>query len=126
MTGCVIGEFVGLSIGSSLGLHPAYTITLSTLLAYLSGFALTVFPLMKKTGLTFHAALKAVWLGEVVSIGVMELAMNTVDYHLGGMRSGGLTDPQFWKALAAAVAAGYLAALPVNAWLIGRQLKKCH
>jgi len=75
---------------------------------------------------TFNAAFKAIWLGEAISIGVMELVMNGVDYHLGGVRSGSLGNPLFWEALAAAVPAGYIAALPVNAWLIGRELKKCH
>jgi hypothetical protein len=45
---------------------------------------------------------------------------------MGGMRSGSVFNPLFWEALAAAVPAGYIAALPVNYWLIGKQLKKCH
>jgi hypothetical protein len=45
---------------------------------------------------------------------------------MGGIRSGSLGNPMFWEALAAAVPAGYVAALPVNAWLIKRQMKKCH
>lgn len=126
LTGCVIGEFLGLAIGVSVGI-PAYPMMgLSTFLAYLSGFTLTIFPLMRNSGLTFNTAFKAIWLGEAISIGVMELFMNGVDYHLGGIRSGSLDNPLFWEALAAAVPAGYVAALPVNAWLIGKQMKKCH
>ncbi len=126
LTGCVIGEFAGLAIGVSLGISPYPMMVLSTVLAYISGFSLAIFPLMRSTGLTFNAAFKAIWLGEAISIGVMELVMNGVDYHMGGVRSGSLGNPLFWEALAAAVPAGYVAALPVNAWLIGRQLKKCH
>jgi hypothetical protein len=126
LTGCVIGEFAGLAVGVTLGLHPYDTMVLSTALAFLSGFSLTVFPLMRRTGLRFGAAMKAVWLGELLSIGVMELVMNAVDWHMGGVRSGSVLNPLFWKALALAVPAGYIAALPVNAWLIGRELKKCH
>ncbi len=126
LTGCVIGEFIGLAIGVTLGIAPYSMMALSTVLAYISGFSLTIFPLMRNTGLNFNAALKAIWLGETVSIGVMELIMNAVDYHMGGIRSGSITNPLFWEALAAAVPAGYIAAFPVNAWLIKRQLKKCH
>jgi len=126
LTGCVIGEFLGLAIGVSFGIPPYPMMGLSTVLAYVSGFTLAIFPLMRGTGLNFSAAFKAIWLGEAVSIGVMELVMNSVDYHLGGVRSGSLGNPLFWEALAAAVPAGYIAALPVNAWLIGRQIKKCH
>jgi hypothetical protein len=42
------------------------------------------------------------------------------------MRSGSVMNPQFWEALALAVPAGYLAALSVNAWLIGKEMKRCH
>jgi hypothetical protein len=126
LTGCVIGEFIGLLIGVSLGIPPYPMMALSTVLAYASGFSLTVFPLMRSTGLRFKAALNAVWIGEVVSIGMMELVMNTVDYHMGGVRSGSIGNPLFWEALSAAVPAGYIAAFPVNAWLIGKELKRCH
>jgi hypothetical protein len=126
LTGCVIGEFAGLAIGVSLGISPYAMMGLSTALAYVSGFSLALFPLMRKVRLSFKNAFHAIWLGEAISIGVMELVMNSIDYHMGGVRSGSLGNPLFWEALAAAVPAGYIAALPVNAWLIGRQLKKCH
>jgi hypothetical protein len=126
LTGCMIGELAGLAIGVTVGLHPYASMALSTILAFISGFSLTVFPLMNRTKLDFAAALKSVWLGEIISIGVMELVMNTVDYHMGGVRTGSVFNPLFWEALAMAVPAGYIAALPCNAWLIGKQLKKCH
>lgn len=126
LTGCVIGEAAGLMIGVSLGLHPYIIMALATALAFITGFSLTVFPLMKRTNLPFRAAFKAVWLGELVSITVMELAMNTVDYHMGGMRAGSVLSLPFWEAMGVAIIAGYLAAWPVNAWLIGRELKRCH
>jgi hypothetical protein len=126
LTGCVIGEFIGLAIGVSFGFSPYVMMVLSTVLAYISGFSLTIFPLIRRTKLPFKSAFLAIWLGEAVSIGVMEIIMNAIDYRIGGMRSGSLGNPVFWEALAVAVPMGYVAALPVNAWLIGRQLKKCH
>ncbi len=97
LTGCVIGEFAGLAIGVSFSISPYPMMGLSTVLAYISGFSLAIFPLMRSTGLTFNAAFKAIWLGEIISIGVMELVMNGVDYHMGGVRSGSLGNPFFGK-----------------------------
>lgn len=126
LTGCVIGETAGLMIGVTIGLHPYATMALSTVLAYITGFLLAVFPLMRRTNLDFRGALRAIWLGEAVSIGVMEIAMNTVDYHMGGMQTGTIMNPLFWQALGVAVLAGYIAAFPINAWLISKELKRCH
>lgn len=126
LTGCVIGETIGLMVGVSLGLHMYASMALATILAYITGFSLTIFPLMKRANLPFKNALKAIWLGEAISIGVMELVMNSVDYHMGGIRSGSIFNPLFWEALAFAVPAGYIAALPVNYWLIGKEMKRCH
>lgn len=126
LTGCMTGELIGLSFGVTAGLAPMTTMFLSTLLAFISGFSLTVFPLMRNAKLDFRSAMQAVWLGELLSIGIMELVMNSVDYHMGGVRSGSIANPLFWKALSVAVPAGFIAALPVNAILIAKQMKKCH
>jgi len=126
LTGCIIGEVAGLMIGVTFGLHQYSSMGLATLLAYISGFSLTIFPLMKSANLTFRSAFKAIWLGEAISIGVMELVMNSIDYHMGGIRSGSVFNPLFWEALAIAVPAGYIAAFPVNYWLIGKEMKRCH
>jgi hypothetical protein len=126
LTGCVIGELIGLVVGVSLGIAAMPMMLLSTMLAYISGFSFTVIPLMRKEAFTFASAFRAIWLGEFLSIGVMEIVMNAIDYHMGGIRSGSITNPLFWEALLAAVPAGYVAAYPVNVWLIGRELKRCH
>ena len=47
-------------------------------------------------------------------------------YGVGGMQAASVLDPIFWAGIAAAVPAGFLAAWPVNWWLIKRDLKKCH
>lgn len=126
LTGCAIGEWTGLAIGVSLGLESHHTIMLAVSLAFLFGFALTLIPLMRR-GMSFSQAWKLVWLGEVVSISVMELVMNLVDYHMGGMGPGmSLAHPQYWIAFGTAAVAGYFAALPVNWWLLRRGMKNCH
>ena len=126
LTGCVIGEVAGLAIGVSLGLAAWQTILLATLLAYASGITLGLLPVMRSRGIGALAALRIIWIGEVVSIGVMELAMNLVDYQMGGMAAPSILSWMFWRGILFAVPAGFLAAWPVNYWLIRRDLKRCH
>ena len=126
LTGCIIGEVAGLLIGVSLGFPVWATIGLATLLAYISGFTLGVVPVMRRENMGFWGALKLIWIGEAVSIGVMEIAMNGADYWMGGMQAGSIFTWQFAAALLVAVPAGFLAAWPVNAWLLSRNLKACH
>ena len=125
LTGCVIGEVAGLTIGVSLGWEPLHIIILATTLAYLSGFSLGLLPVMRDQGKTFVEAFKLIWIGEVVSIGVMELAMNAADYAVGGMQAGSIFTWQFLFGICVAVPAGFLAAWPVNWWLLKRDLKGC-
>lgn len=127
LTGCIVGEVAGVAIGVTLGLDVWLTITLATTLAYISGFTLGVLPVMKSQQLAFWPALKLIWLGEAISIGVMEIVMNTVDYHMGGMSAPSILHWTFWQGFLYAVPAGFLAAWPVNWWLLSRNIKqKCH
>lgn len=126
LTGCVIGEVAGLAIGVTLGLPAWQTIVLATVLAYASGMTLGVLPVIKSQRRGFLAALKVIWIGEVISIGVMEFAMNYADYRMGGMSADSVFSWMFVRGLLVAIPAGFLAALPVNYWLLKRELKRCH
>lgn len=126
LTGCVIGEVAGLAIGVTYGLGVFWTIVLATTLAYISGLTLGTVPVARERGISMWAAFKIIWLGEVISIGVMEIAMNGADYAVGGMTAMSVFDPMFWFGIAVAVPAGFLAAWPVNRWLLARDLKNCH
>jgi len=126
LTGCVIGEVAGLLIGVTLGLPVWQTIVLATVLAYLSGMTLGLLPVMRNQGVGFLQALRIIWIGEVISIGVMELVMNFVDYQMGGMTAPSVASWMFWRGLAFAIPAGFIAAWPVNYWLLKRELKACH
>ena len=126
LLGCSIGEFAGLAIGVSLGLGTALTIALAVVLAFVAGLALAIQPLMRQQGMSATQALRTIWLGESVSIAAMEVAMNVTDYAVGGIQTQSLADPLFWLGFAAAVPVGFVAAWPVNYWLIGRNLKHCH
>jgi hypothetical protein len=124
--GCIIGETVGLMLGTTLGFHQVTSMIVSTVMAYIAGFSLAIFPLMRRTGMSLPSAFLAIWIGEAVSIGVMELVMNAIDYHMGGMRTGSIVNPRFWLALLVATGVAFLVAWPVNAWLIARQLRRHH
>ena len=126
LTGCVIGEVAGLAIGVSLGLDPLWTILLATSLAYLSGITLGLLPVMRDRQVGIVQAFRIIWVGEVISIGVMEIVMNFVDYQMGGMSAPSIASGMFWRGIAFAIPAGFLAAWPVNFWLLKRNLKACH
>jgi hypothetical protein len=126
LTGCVIGELAGLVIGVELGLATWQTVTLATLLSYASGLTLGLVPVMRSRGLSMLAALRIIWVGEVVSIGVMEIAMNLTDYAMGGMGANTALSWAFLRGFLVAVPAGFVAAWPVNFWLLKRDLKNCH
>lgn len=127
LIGCVIGETIGLAVGVHFGIGMWPTMLLATVLAYIAGFSLAVPPIMRKQKMTFSQAFRAIWLGEAISIGVMEIVMNGVDYMVGGVQAASLTSPVFYIGLAAAVPAGFLAGWPVNYLLLGKEIKaKCH
>ena len=126
LTGCVIGEVVGLGLGVTFGLGTWPTIILATGLAYLSGITLGLLPVMKNRGVGLIEAFRIIWVGEVISIGVMEIVMNFVDYQMGGMSAPSVASWMFWRGILFAVPAGFLAAWPVNYWLLKRELKACH
>jgi hypothetical protein len=126
LTGCVVGEVAGLAIGVTLGLPAFTTIALATVLAYASGMTLGLVPVMRRERVGMLAALRIIWIGEVVSIGVMELVMNWVDYEMGGMGAPSVASWMFWRGILVAAPAGFLAAWPVNYWLLRRNLKACH
>ena len=127
LTGCVIGEVAGLLIGVSLGFAPWQTIILATVLAYAAGMTLGLIPVMRSQRVGMLQALRIIWIGEVISIGVMEIVMNFVDYQMGGMSAPTVASWMFWRGIVFAVPAGFLAAWPVNYWLLKREIKAaCH
>ena len=126
LVGCVIGETIGLAIGVSLGWAAWQTITLAVVLAFITGMGLATAGVMRRHRASFVAAFRGLWLGEFLSISAMEVAMNWVDWALGGTSAMSLADPVFWTALGCAIVAGYCAAFPVNYVLLRKHLKHCH
>jgi hypothetical protein len=119
MTGCAIGEVAGMVIGTALGWGMWETIGLAVVLAFISGFALTMFPLVR-SGIPFRQALGIAFAADFLSITIMEIVDNAVMMLIPGTMDAGLGDAFFWISLAFALAVAVVAAFPVNRWLIAR------
>jgi hypothetical protein len=119
LTGCAIGEVLGLAIGTALGWSNFPTIVLAIVLAFVFGYSFTAVPLLR-AGLALGAAAGIAFAADTFSILVMEITDNTVILVVPGAMEAGLDDPLFWGSLAFALAAAFVAAYPVNRWLIAR------
>lgn len=119
LTGCAIGEVLGLIIGTSAGLSNALTVLLSVTLAFLFGYALTSLPLLK-SGLALSAVLAIAFAADTFSIATMEVIDNLVMLIIPGAMNAGLVNPLFWISLPLSLAAAFLAAVPVNRYLMAR------
>ncbi len=117
LTGCAIGEILGLVIGTLLGLSTIATIALAVGLAFLFGYGLSLLPL-KRAGLTLTAALPVVLASDTLSIAVMEIVDNLVMVAVPGAMEAGLVNPVFWLAMPLALIVAGLAAYPVNRHLL--------
>jgi hypothetical protein len=119
LTGCAIGEVLGLVIATALGWHHAASIALAVLLAFVFGYALTLRPLLG-SGLTLRAAFGIAFAADTASITVMEIVDNAVLLAIPGAMDAGLTSALFWGSLAFALGVAWLVAFPLNRWLLGR------
>lgn len=119
LTGCAIGEVLGLVIGTTAGLSNVQTIVLAIGLAFVFGYGLSSVPLVR-SGMALPQALRLVLAADTVSILVMEVVDNVVMAVVPGAMDAGLGDAIFWGGMVVALAAAFVAAFPVNRWLIDR------
>ena len=119
LTGCAIGEILGLMIGTAVGLSNLETIALAVALAFLFGYALSTLPLLR-AGLGLGAALAVVLAADTLSIATMELVDNTVMALVPGAMEAGLVNPVFWLSMMLALTVAFFAAWPVNRYLLSR------
>lgn len=119
LTGCAIGEIAGLMIGTAVGLATGATIVLSIALAFLFGYTLSTLPLLK-AGLGLGAALSVVLAADTLSIATMEVVDNAVMALIPGAMDAGLVNTVFWIGMMIALTAAFVAAYPVNAYLLRR------
>ena len=119
LTGCAIGEVLGMIIGTALGWGDLGTIVFAILLAFLFGYSLTMLPLLR-AGLALGAAVPLALASDTVSIAVMEIVDNAIMLLIPGAMDAGLTNLLFWGSLAVALVLAGAVAFPVNRWLIAR------
>jgi Domain of unknown function (DUF4396) len=119
LTGCAIGEVLGMVIGTALGFSDLGTIALAVALAFLFGYGLTSLPLLR-SGLALGAVIPIALAADTVSIAVMEIVDNAIMLLVPGAMDAGLDSLLFWGALAFALVVAGAIAFPVNRWLIAR------
>jgi hypothetical protein len=106
-------------IGTVLGWGNVATIVLAIVLAFFFGYSLTMLPLLR-AGLTLATALPLAFASDTLSITIMEIVDNLIVVLIPGAMDAGLTSALFWGSLALALAVAFVAAFPVNRWLIAR------
>jgi hypothetical protein len=119
LTGCAIGEVLGLVIATQLGWHDVPSIALAVVLAFAFGYALTLQPLFA-SGMDVGRAMRLAFAADTLSITVMEIVDNAIVLAVPGAMDAGITDGLFWGSLIVSLAVAGLAAFPVNRWLIAR------
>ena len=119
MTGCAIGEVLGLVISTAAGWGVAASVGLAVVLAFFFGYSLTMLPLLKG-GMTFAQASALALAADTASITVMEIVDNVIMVFIPGAMESGLGSWLFWTSLAVALGIAWIAAFPVNRWLIAR------
>ncbi|MBE8472870.1 DUF4396 domain-containing protein [Streptomyces justiciae] len=119
LTGCAIGEVLGMVIGTALGWGNLPTTILAIVLAFFFGYSLTLRGVLR-SGLGFRAAVQVALAADTLSIAVMELVDNGVIVLWPGAMDAELADLLFWGALAISLVIAFVVTVPVNKWMIGR------
>ncbi|MGW8553190.1 DUF4396 domain-containing protein [Streptomyces tubercidicus] len=119
LTGCALGEILGMVIGTALSWHNVPTMVLAIVLAFVFGYALTVRGVLE-AGVGFGAALRVALAADTLSIAVMELIDNGVIVLWPSAMDAQLSDALFWGVLAASLVLAFVVTTPVNKWMIGR------
>jgi Domain of unknown function (DUF4396) len=119
LTGCAIGEVLGMVLSTWWGWSNTGNIVLSIALAFVFGYTLTMLPLVR-ADLSLRQALPLAFASDTLSIGTMELIDSLIVIAIPGAIAAGLGDPLFWGSLAFALFIAFWVAVPVNRWLIAR------
>jgi hypothetical protein len=119
LTGCAIGEVLGMVIGTALGWGNWPTVALAVALAFLFGYSLTITPVLR-AGVPLGSAVKVALAADTVSIAVMEIVDNAFVLLVPGAMEAGLASWLFWVTLVASLAIAFVVTVPVNRAMIGR------
>jgi hypothetical protein len=119
LTGCAIGEVLGMVLATWWGWSNLPSIVLAVVLAFGFGYALTMGPVLR-SGLTFSRAVRVALAADTASIVTMELVDNAIILAVPGAMAAGLADGLFWSSLIGSLAIAFVVTVPVNRWLIAR------
>src|SRR4051794_34839545 len=119
LTGCAIGEILGMVLATWWGWGDIASIVLAIVLAFFFGYSLTMFPLLR-SGMAFAAAVPIALAADTVSIAVMEIVDNAILLVYPNALEAELDSGLFWGSLALALAIAFVVTVPVNRWMIGR------
>src|SRR3954451_14717031 len=119
LTGCAIGEILGMVVATALGLGDAASIGISVVLAFVFGYALTLRPVVA-AGIPFRRAFGVTFASDTASIATMEIVDNLFIVLVPGALAAGVGDALFWWSLTVSLLIAGVVAYPVNRWLIAR------
>ena len=119
LTGCAIGEVLGMVIGTALAWGNGATVALSIGLAFVLGYALTTLPLLR-AGLRVAPAGGLALASDTASIAIMEVVDNASMLAVPGAMTAGVETGLFWGSLVGSLLLAGAGAFPVNRWLIAR------
>ena len=119
LSGCAIGEVLGLVIATALDWSDLASIAIAVVLAFFFGYSLTLRPLLTG-GVPLRRAVRVALAADTISIGVMEIVDNGFVLLVPGAMAAGLGDALFWWSLGVGLFIAFWAAFPVNRLLIAR------
>ena len=119
LTGCAIGEVLGMVLATWWGWSNGPSIALAIVLAFVFGYGLTMRSVLR-AGMSVRTAVKVALAADTVSIMVMELMDNLVVLTVPGAMDAGLGDLLFWGSLAVSLAVAFVVTVPVNRAMIAR------
>lgn len=119
LTGCALGEIVGMVLSTWWGWGNAANIVLSIALAFGFGYTLT-YTGVRRAGADNRTAVQAALASDTLSILTMEIMDTLFILVVPGAISAGLGNPLFWWSLVVSLVVAFAAAVPVNHWLMER------
>jgi hypothetical protein len=119
LTGCAIGEVLGMVISTAFGWGNLASILVAVVLGFVFGYALTLIPVLG-AGLSLGQAMGIALAADTVSIAIMEAVDNGFVLVVPGALNAGLGDAKFWWSIALGFAIAFGPAWAVNRWLIAR------
>jgi hypothetical protein len=119
LTGCAIGEVLGMVLSTWWGWGNAASIALAIALAFFFGYLLTSWPLLR-SGMPLRQVAPLAFASDTASITTMEIVDNLFILIVPGAISAGLGDGLFWWSIGVGLLIAGAIAFPVNRYLIAR------